>query len=65
MGLKKSFETTYPSLLFDDLKKQNDEYFTNDGCIYYRHSLNKKIYSWNYDINIWQEETDELLYLFR
>lgn len=43
----------YPNLTFCDLKKMNDHYSSDDGCIYYKHILTNEIYSWNYISKKW------------
>lgn len=40
-----SFSVLYPQLSFDDLKKQNNFYSTDDGCIHYKHKKTRKIFS--------------------
>lgn len=47
------FEEKYPNQSFCDLNKLNDHYSNDDNCIYYKHKLTKKIYSWNYILKKW------------
>jgi len=47
------FQEKYPDLSFCDLKKQTDYCSTDDGCIYYKHTLKNNIYSWNYILKKW------------
>jgi hypothetical protein len=49
------FSKTYPKLSFNDLKIQNDNYSTDDGCIHYKNVINNQIYSWNFEENEWEE----------
>jgi len=51
------FSKAYPKLLFNDLKIQNNNYSTDDGCIHYKNILNNQIYSWNYIENEWEEHS--------
>ena len=49
------FSKAYPNLSFNDLKIQNNNYSTDDGCIHYKNILNNQIYSWNFIENEWEE----------
>lgn len=60
------FQKAYPTLSFNDLKLQNDNYSTDDGCVHYKHVINSRIYSWNYMENEWEQnwELSEMSNLF-
>lgn len=62
------FSKTYPTLSFNDLKKQKPGCFTNDGCSHYQHMNNKQIYSWLFRENKWLqvgiEHQKKLTHLF-
>ncbi len=49
------FTEKYPKLLFNDLKKQNNNYSTDDGCIHYLHQYNNQVYSYNFIDNEWMQ----------
>jgi hypothetical protein len=51
------FLKAYPKLSINDLKIQNNNYLTNDGCIHYKNVINNQIYSWNYINNKWTEHS--------
>ncbi len=62
------FLKAYPKVSFNDLKIQNNNILTDDGCIYYKNVINNQIYSWNYIENKWEEHSvkyqNELFDLF-
>ena len=59
------FSKAYPNVSFNDLKIQNNNYSTDDGCIHYKHAINNQIYSWNYLENEWEEnDQNDLFDLF-
>ena len=45
------FIEQFPNISFNDLKKQNDNIITNDGCLHYKHIYTEKIYSWIFRSN--------------
>ncbi len=53
--IKLKFAQQFINIKFDDLKKQNSNYLTDDRCIYYLHTINKNVYSWNFEENEWEQ----------
>lgn len=53
------FSKAYPKLSFNDLKIQNNNHSTNDGCIHYKNVINNNIYSWKYNENKWVEHSEK------
>jgi len=51
------FQKAYPKLSFNDLKIQNNNCFTDDGCIHYKNVINTQIYSWNFIENEWEKHS--------
>lgn len=51
------FQKAYPKLSFNDLKIQNNNYSTDDGCVHYKNVINNQIYSWNFIENEWEEHS--------
>lgn len=60
--ISESFSKIYPNLFFSDLKKQNNSYSTDDGCIHYKHNKTGQIFSWSFIENEWEEYDDKSQY---
>ncbi len=57
--MQNKFNEQYPTLVFTNLIKQNDNYSTDDGCIHYKYNITNKIYSWNFVEDEWEEQEDD------
>lgn len=44
---REQLKKSYPNISWNQLKKQNNEYETDDGCIHYINTLTTQIYSWD------------------
>lgn len=54
-GMKEKWEEKYPSIPFNQLKKQSDKYKTHDSCIHYKITDTEIIYSWDIRFQKWVE----------
>lgn len=55
---KNKLQELYPCILFTQLKKQNDDYETDDGCTHYKDMVTGQIFSWDFIENIWMQHND-------
>ncbi len=56
--MQNNFNLMYPNISFSNLKKQNSNYLTNDGCTHFINPSTKEIYSWNFINNTWTQHNN-------